>query len=329
MDIIGFKKWYELNKLSEEDFLYAKDFLKETNQHLMIYHYQDIDRLSIDVLDELIAYWVITNQNTIKHFVILMRYFKMKSKNDLFIHLTKYTGANGVIESILSKLSKVANPIVTKEILDKTEIPVLGTHLLKITHFTKQFVKLLEHKLTEKELRVVLADNHHQIPKQAFFEEKINYEKADTLEDYLKDLHQRKVEELNKFCQTKMVWYEQEITEKVLDYVKSNQEIMSAVLKDDALYITKIPYDTKKYLESDHVMDQAYYLCHCPFAREAIKNYGEFISKQWCYCSGGFTKYPFDVIFDQDLPVELLASALNFDGACRFKIDLKGIDYKK
>jgi len=258
-----------------------------------------------------------------------MRYFKMIEKHDLFIHLTKYTGAIGVVESILTKLSKVANPLTTKEIMDQMTPPELGTNLLDITHFTKDFIQLLEHKLSEKELRLVLADNHHQIPKEAFIQEKIYYENAPTLEDYLKDLHQRKVDELKTFYEAKKVWYEQEITEEVIDYVKSNQEIMSAVLKDDALYITKIPYDTSKFIQAESHLDKAYYLCHCPFAREAVKHYGDYISANWCYCSGGFTKFPFDIIFDQPLEIELLESALRLDLSCRFKIDLSHVDYKK
>jgi len=289
----------------------------------------DIDDITAEILDGLIQYWVITNQNTIPNFVILMRYFKMSERHDLFIHLTKFTGAIGVVESILTKLSKVANPLTTKEIMDQVTPPVLGTNLLEITHFTKDFIALLEKKLSDKELKMVLADNHHQIPKEAFIQEKIYYEHAPSLEVYLKELHQRKVDELTEFYQAKKVWFEQEITEEVINYVKSNQEIMSAVLKDDALYITKIPYDTTKYLHADNDIDKAYYLCHCPFAREAVKHYGDYISANWCYCSGGFTKFPFDIIFDQPLEIELLESALRLDGLCRFKIDLKNVDYKK
>ncbi|TNF07436.1 MAG: hypothetical protein EP317_04835 [Bacillota bacterium] len=322
------KIWYEKNKLNPDDLAYAVDTLTDFEKFLVMHKSTTLDDLSIDDLDALIQYLVHSNQNNVKNFIVLMRYFKMIHLHDHFIQLTKYTGAIGVVESILSKLARIANPLTTKEIMDQIKPPVLGTDLHEITHFTVSFITLLEEKLSERELRLVLADNHHQIPKEAFIEEKVYYESAPTLEAYLKDLHQRKVTELTDFYNAKKVWYEQEITEDVINYVKSNQEIMSAVLKDDALYITKIPYDTKKYLNADTIDEQAYYLCHCPFAREALKH-KEIISKNWCYCSGGFTKFPFDIIFNQSLEIELLESALHLDGACRFKIDLKNVDYKR
>lgn len=329
MNLEKVKNWYKTNRLSDEDYLFAEKLIKELEGFLQEQHLPTLEDVMEEELDLVIRYLVFTNQNTIPSFVALMRYYKAIGHHDLFIHLTKYTGALGVVESILKKLERVVGKERSDALIERVDIPVLGTDLHDITVFTKDFIELLEQNLSESEMRRVLADNHHQIPKEAFMQEKIYYEAAPTLEAYLKDLHDRKVKELTKFMEEKRVWFEQEITQDVVDYVQSNQEVMSAVLKENALYITKIPYDTKKFLESDNEDDQAYYLCHCPFAREALKHKEFKISANWCYCSGGFTKFPFDVIFEQDLKIEMLESALRKDGSCRFKIDLSGVDYKK
>ncbi|RJX24781.1 MAG: hypothetical protein C4537_05765 [Acholeplasma sp.] len=329
MNLEKMKIWYKTNHLKDEDFLFAEKLIRELEGFLQEQHFPTLEDLTEDELDMVIRYLLFTGQNTIPSFVVLMRYYRLIGHHDLFIHLTKYTGAIGVVESILKKLERVIGKERADRIHSDIEIPVLGTDLHDITVFTKEFIEMLEKTLSESEMRRVLADNHHQIPKEAFMQEKIYYEAAPTLEAYLKDLHERKVKELTTFMEEKRVWFEQEITQDVVDYVKSNQEIMSAVLIDDALYITKIPYDTKKFLESDNDDDQAYYLCHCPFAREALRHKEFKISANWCYCSGGFTKFPFDVIFEKDLKIEMLESALRKDGSCRFKIDLSGVDYKK
>lgn len=323
------KIWYEKNHLSDEKFQFAETFLTSIDRFLEEHHQHDIDHLTTDELDDVISHMVIMKQHDVQHFIVLMRYYKMINHHENFIHLTKYTGGYGVIESILNKLTKVAGESVTKALLKELDIPVLGTSPKAITSFTAQFITWLEDHLDEDHMRRVLADNHHQIPKEAFLEEKIYYEKAPTLEAYLKDLHRRKILELETYYREGKVWYEQTITPEVIDHVQSNQEIMSAVLKDDALYITKIPYDTKAYLEAKTEQDERYYLCHCPFAREAIKHQRDVISANWCYCSGGFTKFPFDIIFEKDLKIDMLASALRGDGACRFKIDLTDVFYKR
>jgi hypothetical protein len=323
------KSWYEKNHLSEDQFDVAVEFLTGIDCFLETYFQTDLDHIGITELDEVVSFMVISNLNQVMHFVILMRYYKMLNHHENFIRLTQYTGGYGVVDSILEKLTSVAGKSVTEALLKDIELPVLGTNPSLITTFTKTFITWLEDHLEESQLRQVLACNHHRIPKEALIEERVFYEASPTLEIYLKDLHDRKVNELEAFQKEGKIWYEQTITPEVVQFVKNNQEIMSAVLKDDALYITKIPYDTKKFLEAKTTADENYYLCHCPFAREVIKKKNETISANWCYCSGGFTKFPFDIIFDQSLEIELLSSALKGDGLCRFKIDLTGIDYKK
>jgi len=40
----------------------------------------------------------------------------------------------------------------------------------------------------------------------------------------------------------------------------------------------------------------------------------------FCYCSAGYEKIGFDVIFEESVEVELLESALKGDSQCRFAI---------
>lgn len=323
------KLWYENNHIAANKCDEAIVFLTEIEDFLTDKNHFNLDDVNQEVLDEMIKYIVDTKQNTVAHFITLMRYYKMINHHENFIRLTQYTGGYGVVESILNKLTRVTGKSFKEAVLNEMEIPVLGTSPTEMIHFTKRFITWLESHLDEEKLRLVLSDNHHQIPRESFIEEKVLYEASPTLETYLKELHDRKVKELQSFYDQGKVWYEQEITPEVINYVKTNQEIMSAVLNDDALYITKIPYDTKKFLDAKTIEDHNYYLCHCPFARESIKTKDHAISSNWCYCSGGFSKLPFDVIFDQDLKIELISSALHKDNACRFKIDLSDVSYKK
>jgi hypothetical protein len=88
------------------------------------------------------------------------------------------------------------------------------------------------------------------------------------------------------------------------------------------IYETKIPYMAKQYLAETDPTLKRFYACHCPWARYAIKNGDVKIAKNLCYCSGGFMKKSWEVIFKQPLKVEILESALNGDENCRFAIHL-------
>jgi hypothetical protein len=46
------------------------------------------------------------------------------------------------------------------------------------------------------------------------------------------------------------------------------------------------------------------------------------VSAQFCRCSAGFHKKPWEVIFDQKLEAEVLESVLQGDMRCRFAIHL-------
>jgi hypothetical protein len=145
----------------------------------------------------------------------------------------------------------------------------------------------------------------------------------------LKGLHERQVSILQKYSDEKKVWYEQIITQEVVDFVKKDQEIQSAVLKDGKLYTKKIPYDPVQFLQEMDGKMKRYYACHCPFARESILSGSPKIDPDWCFCSAGFSKFEFEVILGHELPIKCLANALEKDEFCRFEIDLAGIPYKK
>jgi len=321
--------FYERNKLDTSKLQTDVTFLEETEirlsqQGLFVL----LEDLSEHQLDQVIQDLLTRNQSTIPHFVALMRYFKAVKRNDLFIHLTKYTGSLGVMESILAKVERLLGLEKAKPIKTQVTIPPLGTPLEDMPRYTQQFMDVLTHHLSPEQVKLALADNHHQIPKEAFVSEKVYYEACETLDDYLRDLHERKVKELEEYHQSNRVWYEQEITQEVIDFVRSNQEILSAIRKDHQLFITKIPYDTKAYLEATTIQEKQHHVCHCPFVKPSFRKNLPKVSPTWCNCSGGFTKYPFEVLFDQELEITCIETPLKGDLLCRFVISLEGLDFK-
>lgn len=325
-----FELFYVKNKLPMSQFEEAKNIIIDLDQYARNRKFTDIDDLSESDLDDYIQHLLFQEKLEIQTFIALMRYFKVTNQNQLFIRLTRFTGGIGVIENILKRLDRFISKEIRYQIMDGLDIPKLGTLPQDFPQFTKKFNERLNQYLSQEEVIKVLAGNNHDVSKEAMIPEKIEYENAPSLEVYLQERHQRKVEELQTFADDGKVWFEQAITQEVVDYVASSQEILSARLEDNKLYITKIPYDTVNYLHAKTSQEKRYYACHCTFAREAILQPGQDISRNWCYCSAGFAKFPFEVILDQPLPIECLESALDrIDDRCRFVIDLTDIEYKK
>lgn len=278
-----------------------------------------LDTIKLDSLKSFINTLIAANNNTAENLLALARYYHMIDNKAVYIYFTALFGSLGVIPQICQRiLERHPDLDVFK---DYKEAP-LGTDTKEMSTYTKAFMALLEAHFTEKEYTSLLAGNNHQIPREAMLPEKELYEKAPSLDVYLKERHDRQVATLTRHMEENKIWFEQIITQEVVDFVASDQEVLSAKRDGDYLYVTKIPFDAKAYLESTNKEDKLYHACHCPFVREGLKDGTLDVNQNWCYCSAGFAKYPFEVIFDETLEIEMLETPLAGDLRCRFKIKL-------
>lgn len=282
-----------------------------------------IDDAPLKDVREYLAELVSSGENTAVRLLALARYFNAVDNHSIYIYFTKLFGGYGVMDNIKKRLIFQAGKEIQVKIFDGLIEPVLGSPPEVYPEFTNEFMKRLKLYLSPAQYRLVLAGNNHGIPMTAMQAEKYLYEQSDSIDEYLKGRHERNVAEIQKHFEEGKVWYEQEITREIVDYVKSNQEILSAVRRGNKLYVTKIPFDGINYLAAEDPVLKNYYACHCPFARERIIDEAHpNVDSDWCYCSAGFAKYPFEIIFGEELEVELLQSALKGDPVCRFAITL-------
>ncbi len=288
---------------------------------------KDIKDITTGDIETYMKYLIREKKNTYNNVIHFARYFSFIDKKEEYIFMTRYFNSIGIVENIVKRLQNIEED--TTDLIKNINLPPFGTSPEKLPEYTKDIMDKLNKYLPKKSCHKALAGNNHQIPKETFTKDKDLYQKIGSLEEYLRVRHQQKVDELTLYYKKNLVWFEQVITKEVLDFVKENQEILSGVLKDDKLYITKIPYDVNNYLKASNEKDKRYYACHCSFVRENILSEQEDIDKDWCYCSGGFAKYPFEVLLNQELNVELLETPLAGDLKCRFVIDLKEVEYKK
>lgn len=293
-------------------------------EHWLIPRGETLETVPTSGIRDYIRFLIDGKQNTLDALLALARYFYLTGRTAIYVYFTSLLGGEGVVESISARLAELESKDTAEALVDSLARPPLGADPAEFPAFTRALMKRLEAGLPECTLRRVLAGNHHQIPASAFDEEKEIYQAAVSMDEFLAEQHKLQVAELQRHCDANSVWYEQIITQEVVDFVAANQEIQSAVREGDTLYTTKIPYDPAHYLAEADPVKKRYYACHCPFVREAILRGEQDISSNWCYCSGGFVKYPYETILGRELRVELLESVLKDDPVCRFAIHLDG-----
>jgi len=249
--------------------------------------------------------------------VAIARYCKLVKKNDYYIYFTSILGARNVLPDIGERLAAIAGDETRRKVFQGFMLPPLGSPQESYPRLTQKIMDKMEAELPSGACKKILTWNYHKVPVEAFKEKRERFEKAASIDEYLKDEHKRLVGELERSMKDGRLWYEQEITPEVLEFVRSNQEICTGVRRGDKIYMTKISYMPKQYLKEKDPTLKRYYACHCPLVRSAIRE-GVDISPRFCYCSGGYEKLHFDVIFGEPVEVELLESVLKGDMRCRF-----------
>ncbi len=143
--------------------------------------------------------------------------------------------------------------------------------------------------------------------------------KYNDLDAFINDSIQEGIADFDKLYREGKDFYGQPITKEVLDFIKRNPGMISAVRDGNKLYITAYPANISDYLNASDSREKRYHACHCPFAKESILA-EHMVSSTLCYCSLGHVKNFWEAAFDTELEGEVVTSALNGDMLCTYVV---------
>jgi hypothetical protein len=316
-----FRKRLKERGLNEKNIEFSVSAVREFEDYLEK-RKMPFESARLDELKSYVSLLIKEDRTSLDRLIALGRYSGLVKKNDYFVYIVGLIGAREVLPSIGERLEAIAGKETKDKVFDGFELPPLGSPQDDYPKLTKKIIDAMESELPSDTCREVLTYNYHKVPVEAFKEKKERFEKAESIDEFLKDEHRRFVEELSDYMRRGQIWYEQEITPEVVEFVKGNPEIQNGVRQGDKIYVRKIPFAPKQWLvEKDPVMKR-YYACHCQLVRTAIRDGEPRISPVFCYCSGGYEKLPYDVIFSKPVKIELLESVLKGDSRCRFAITI-------
>jgi hypothetical protein len=274
----------------------------------------------VGALRDYISLLIEEDRNSRDRLIAIARYCYVARKNDLYIYFAGLLGASDVLPGIGKRLAAIAGKAAQRRVFHDLEMPPLGSPQGSYPELTKMVLDRMGAELPVRTCREILTWNYHNVPVEAFKDSKERFEKAASIDEYLKGEHERLVKELEDCMREGRLWFEQEITPEVVEFVRGNQEICTGLRRGDKVFLTKIPYAPRQFLEEKDPTMRKYYACHCQLVRTALRDGKPRIPATFCYCSAGFEKLHFDVIFDQPVEVELLETPLKGDARCRFAI---------
>lgn len=314
-----FVEYLRGRRMGEAEVKAAVECVKEFEGHLG----RPYEEAVVEDVRDYVSVLVSEGRNSEARLLALARYSQYADMRDVWIYWAAVLGGRNIYPSIRERLQALAGEEAEDWVFGDLETPPLGSPPEEYPEATAELMRRLM-ELGPWVYKRVLAGNHHRVPVERFLGNRGRLAEAGGLEAFLKWDHDRAVAELEEYAASGRVWYEQVITREVVEYVRGNQEVLSAVLRDGKLYVTKIPYAPGEYLAEKDPKLRRFYMCHCPLARSAILAGGPEIPLDWCYCSAGYEKLPYDVLLGEELEVEVLESALGGSDRCRFAITVPG-----
>lgn len=247
----------------------------------------------------------------------LLRYSRFAGNEDVELALLLILDGYDVLGKLTDAVVKEVGKKESGKILKGFKVPDFGTTPKMYPRITKDFMSRLESNLDQHTCRRILLTGVHAGPPEYYLDEKKMLKDSKDVDEYLSRRRKKLIKELSDHMKNDTLFFTQRIDKKALDFVKKNPEVAGGVRKGNRIFQTKIPYMMIEYLDETDKTLRRYYACHCPLARESILS-GLRISRDFCYCSAGYEKRPYEVAFGEPVETEVLQSVLWGDPVCRF-----------
>lgn len=258
-------------------------------------------------------------QNSQENFITLARYGLFTHNNTIFVAFLEVLDGGEAQENLYKRVAEQYGEIFRDEIFAGIGVAPYGLPTPKKPRYMHRVIERLETILGPEACRELISDSLRDLPD--YTEERAIYQSCANVDEYLIQKKQKFMAQMETCQREGRLFFAQEVTDEVLDFIRSEPEMGGGVRVGNIVYETKIPFLTRQYLaESDPALKR-YYYCHCPWAREAVKS-GEKVAPIFCNCSAGFHKKPWEGALGQKIQVEVLASVLKGDDRCRFAIHL-------
>jgi len=261
------------------------------------------------------------DKNTYLNYAALSRYAYFVKNMDLFLPVLEIFDGGEVMNVLRERLGEHVGESQRDQIMPEGDLPPLGLPNSEKPKVTREVLKRME-SLDKATCKKILVDVAHGLPRDFRKGEREKFLKAGNIDDYLKEKREAAIAELEKHREEGTLFYNQYITDAVVEFVKSRPDVLSGERRGNIIYHTKIPYLVQDYLDATGDKMKRYYACHCAWARESILSDDIDVDPTFCYCSAGFTKMPWEAALDKELEVEMDKSVLKGDLECSFIIHL-------
>lgn len=291
------------------------EFLAST-QGLAVHHFASQEPL------EFISFLKAASRDTYDNIAALARYGLYTEDRQLYLTALQFVDGGEVMDNLYDRLAQTAGTQKRDQIFQGIQLPSIGTPVAERPTIMKTVIDRMEKILDEDTFTSILSGCLRTLPDEWYEGARQKYLSCKNLDEYLDQRSHEYLAELEQIKEEGRLYFNQEITQEVIDFVRSQPEMRRGVRRGNVMYAVKIPYMAKEYLAEKNERMKRYYYCHCPWVRESIRVGNETITPRFCLCSAGYEKKTWEIIFNQPLQAQVVESVLNGDLRCMFAIHL-------
>lgn len=321
MDIDGFRKFLSSRKLDQRTIKSSLNALRDFELYLEKKG-REIETATRKDFYEYSAHMIKSGINTVDNYVGILRYGYFKKLKEMIIAGMEVLDGREVMNNLSNRLTSEFSKELRNSIFEDIKIPSLGIRPEEKPEYMQTIIKNLETKIgtdgCAEFLNRGLRDRYEEWRKP----DREKFLKSKNIDAFLRQKHNDFVAELEKHLVEKTLFFTQEMTREIVDYVKNDPHIESGVRRGKQIIIKKVPHMAKEYLSEKDERKKRYYYCHCPWVKEAFKGSEKPLSPVFCNCSAGFYRAYWEIVFDQPVRVDVLESLLKGDSICKFAVHI-------
>jgi hypothetical protein len=266
-------------------------------------------------------------RNSLEKFSALRDYAHWLGHRKLYVALIEVMDCHNAM-AVLADCIEERHGREARDRTFRDALPPLGANEKERCAYTRTITEHMAQQMSPEEMRTAWYQVQHGIPADVWHKsdmaDKEKYRQCKSIDEFLSLKRRERDALLTRLRDEGKLWYTVEISDEVLDFIKSDPEMEGGRREGDKIYITKVPYNAVRYLHETDAKLKRYYACHCPLVREAILS-NQPISPDVCNCSLGHASH-YLAGLDQEIKGEVLESAVKGDSRCRFVFYLPNQD---
>lgn len=257
-------------------------------------------------------------RNTEANYLALVRYCRFIKEHELTAAFLELVDGGEVGDNLYRMVGERFGAAIRNEVFHGIGVAPYGTPSPQKPGYLQPVIRRLEQRVGTEACRQLLSSSLRDLPDEYYEPEREKLRRAGNVDAYLRQRKESFLAELEACLREGRLFYAQEITPAVIDFVRNDTEMGGGRREGGVIYETKIPYMTARYLATTDPQRKRYYACHCPWAREAILTGEVEFAETFCQCSAGFHKKPLEAALGRPFNATVLESALRGDTRCRF-----------